>query len=503
MLNDELIQPSETIESEPKQTKAVEEVSVNDEKAPEETVSNVQGKSVAENEAGETKEAPSAESNAAEMTDAEKNARDFALFRVMPYVDLMNERTRIKTSGEELESMKSMFDHIGDMDAEARAIAQMDSATRTDMRSSIKEFYENYPSTKHEAERLQELVDGCVSLYEDAAKKSAAFMMQSMVESIETRLTSIENDDAKRNIPNYDLVVKRLKTIRESYANPVEFGMLFNKLAFPANTINLYKAFKKNGADDAMKYIEKVFINVFNDKFMKAFRHIFREIIAPHLDPSYNDGAIDVMIFFLTYWLAAQYEKEYTSGKSAQVRTFVMDVYFMDKYGMQDEIFDLPGGREYFGTVCYALFMVITATCSDSLTVKTANQEIPDLLNVTLASLKADYARCVDEHPGTKYPGTSMATFFQKEVTLDDVQNLMMKQEESEMSNLQNQGTAANPMCVDLGQSSIDPDVMPEAVDNMDNADGETAETAAEEEDSQTPYGPDDEAPAKTATPVG
>lgn len=463
----------------------------------EEVSQNPEGENVAEEEVAQADEDSAHDDD--EVTshddgdgpsDEEKNSRDFDLFRVMPFVDLMNERTRVKNSKDELASIKSMFDHMGDMSdeaAKAGLIAQMDSASKADIHESIHEFYDTYPVTKHEAERLETLVNSCIALYGDVGRISAAFMMQSMTESLDLRLASMEKVPAEDRTSNHSMLLKRLKTIRDAYANPVDFSMLFNKLAFPANTINLYKAFKKDGPDEAMKFIEKTFANVFNDKFMKSFRHLFREIISPNLDPTYNQGAVDVMIFFMTYWLAAQYEKEYTSGKCAQVRTFVMDVYFMDKYGVQDEIFDLPGGRDYFGTVCYALFMVITATCSDGLTMKTANQEIPDLLDATLKSMKVDYECCITVNPGKTYPGTSIATYFQDDITVDDVLNHSNK-EDSDMSNMENQPTS-NSVCTDLGQASVDPSIMPDDVDNSD-ADEDTTTASAGDE------------PAKVSTPV-
>lgn len=516
MMNDEYMQHSDSNSpmEEEKTELMVEEDAAIHEQAAEKVLSDAEGENMASDEiTQEDDDTADDDSETSEVSegeigadDAEKNARDFELFRVMPYIDLMNERSRVKSSKEELESIKSMFDHVGDMDkadaAMAGLVAQMDEANKAGMRSSIKEFYETYPKTKHEAERLEELVNGCISLYEDVGRKSAAFMMQSMRESLDARITTMENAAPEERVTNFDMVLKRLKVIRDCYANPVDFSMLFNKLAFPANTINLYKAFKKDGPDAAMRIIEKTFDKVFNDKFMKSFRHIFREIITPNLDPSYNQGAVDVMIFFLTYWLAAQYEKEYTSGKSAQVRTFVMDVYFMDKYGAEDEIFNLPGGREYFGTVCYALFMIMTATCSDSLTMKTANQEIPELLRATLDSMKADYERCVSTHPGTTYTGTSIARYFDNAMTIDDVLRQTMK-EDNDMSNLENQGTPTNPVCTNLGQRSVDPSIMPEDVDNMDADMADESTDPATEDIGQTPYGPNDEAPAKTTTPVG
>ena len=71
------------------------------------------------------------------------------------------------------------------------------------------------------------------------------------------------------------------------------------------------------------------------------------------------------------------------------------------------------------------------------------------------------------------------------------------------MSNLENQGIPTNPVCTNLGQRSVDPSIMPEDVDNMDADMADESTEPATKDIGQTPYGPDDEAPAKTATPIG
>lgn len=441
----------------------------------EEIHANSKCETLAEDEASETKETvgvcrmgTTTEEISQVTKDRENDERDFELFRSLPFVDLINESKKVDESVKELESIKSMMDQIGDISNETYSalVGQMDLESRAQMGTSIKEFYKTYPDTKHEAERIKALVTMCVDAFGDEPKHSPAFMMMSMMESVSRRIKSMENAET---IPiNAAPVLKRLRIIEEIYQHPVRFNMIFHKLRFPTNTIKLYREFKDIGPDAAMKYIDKVFSKVFDDKYMKTFRHTFRDIIMPYMDKDYNPGAIDVMIFFLTFWLAKQYEKENNSGKAAEIRAFVMDVYFAEKYGSAEDHYDLPGGREYLISTCMALFMLLTASCSDALNMKNATSEIQALWDSVMESLGRDYVNLKQAYPGKDIFGTSIEIYFGI-TSLDEMKDHISKlKEENTMETLQNQNTS-NPVNVDIGQASVDSEVMPDEVNNMDD----------------------------------
>lgn len=345
-----------------------------------------------------------------ELTDEEKNRIDFETLKTLPYIELYSQKSQAKAQVEELTSSKSMMDQIGDLsqDDSAAIIAQMDEAEKLKYKDSVNSFYTQYPSMYAEAHRIETLLAKMVSIFSRDLVASTTFISQSMVEAAEVRKAKIM---AANPVPiNRDNLVKRLDTTKNAYADRTNFDFLFNKLRYPNQTLETYKKFVHDGPEAALKFINSTFMPVFNDQNMAKFRNAFKSICMVGKEFEARMEVTDVTVFFLTYWLAKMYEKEYQSGKCAYVKTFVMNFYDLDPSSM---IYDLDGGRDYMFSVGYTLYMIILTSTSGQFTEKQLHKNINYIIDDLMGMMKDEKKDLFAKYPGKKLgSGTSLSELY-------------------------------------------------------------------------------------------
>lgn len=419
----------------------------------------------------------------------EDGRKDFDKLIKIPYIELHSLLSNAKSSLAELEEMKETVDSIKGMsqDEYSAIVAAMDEATRKDYEGGVQEFSENYPVHHDKAAFAVALLEAILEQYRTADIMSTAFISKSMVEAGQMRLEELETNKVKPL--NYMLIKKRITSTISAYSDRMHFPMLFNKLRYPSNVAEIFKEFTKEGPEAALKYINNVFMSVFNDNNMQRFRNCIENNA---IKPNYQSGTdetdfIKVMVFFMTYWLAKNYEKEYASGKCAEIKVFVMNAYDSDS---STKIYDLPGGSAYYFNVVYSIFCMLSSFTSKDYSVKMLSKVMGGMADEFIKVLEGEYEAKVKEYPGKTIEGDTSISYMKSDLTYDDLLIFFMKdpdpeseeedeeveesEEESEveeeMANLKNQQPGE---VVDLGNKSVDPTVIPEEVDNRGGDDND------------------------------
>lgn len=418
----------------------------------------------------------------------EDGRKDFEKLIKIPYIELHSLLSNAKNSLAELEEMKETVDSIKGMsqDDYSAIVAAMDEVTRKDYEGGVQEFSENYPIHHDKAAFAVALLEAILEQYKTADIMSTAFISKSMVEAGQMRLEELETNKVKPL--NYILIKKRITSTISAYSDRMHFPMLFNKLRYPSNVVEIFKEFTKDGPEAALKYINSVFMPVFNDNNMQRFRNCIENNA---IKPNYQSGTdetdfIKVMVFFMTYWLAKNYEKEYTSGKCAEIKVFVMNAYDSDS---STKIYDLPAGSAYYFNLVYSIFCMLSSFTSKDYSLKMLTKVMGGMADEFLKVLEGEYEAKVKEYPGKTIEGDTSISYMKSDLTYDDLLIFFKKdpepeteeeeedkieetEEESEvseeMANLKNQQPGE---VVDLGNKSVDPTVIPEEVDNRDGDD--------------------------------
>ena len=334
-----------------------------------------------------------------------RNAKDFEKLKTLPYIDLFGEYQKARKNLADLKSAKEMMDQVGDISKDTKyssLVNQMDVAERQDLGTSVKEFYDQYDGNVAEGERILDLMSRMLLVYDKDMLGSSAFISKSAIEAAARREPMIADG------PNHDAVMDRLNLTKEAYANRTDYSMLFHKLRYPNNILNLFKEFTKIGPEKAMKEIDKVFMPVFNDPYMKRFRQSFTQLFNDVDSADYTEdmkSRVDVTVFFVTYWLASVYEKEYTSGKCAYVKNLVMNVYDCDP---SSNIYDLAGGKAYVANVCFTIYTIIMTIMSGKFTAKELSDKINGIIDGLLEVLNKNFEELKLDYPGREIElGTS------------------------------------------------------------------------------------------------
>lgn len=290
--------------------------------------------------------------------DDEKNAKDYEALCRLPYIELYTRRSSVQGDLNDLKSSKQMMDQVGDAfdkagtqaGEEARAIAQANNLDAASIKKSARDFYAEYPHLLHEGQRLLDLMDSMLESFPEAYRHSTTFISQSMVESANIRRDAMVK--AENPSPNHMIVLKRLDMVTSAYRDRVNFDPIFQKLQYPHNIRKAYKEFISTDPKVAMAEMDKVFMPVFDDSHMAKFRQAFASaIMTEKMDAKHTN----VLVFFMTYWLAKVYEQEFSSGKCAYVKTFIMNFY-----DMASNMYDCQYGPAYMATVGQTIFSLVS-----------------------------------------------------------------------------------------------------------------------------------------------
>ena len=357
-----------------------------------------------------------------------KNEQDFEKLKMLPYLDLFSEYQKAKNGLADLKSAKEMMDQVGNINDEkyASMVGQMDVAERARLGSSVKDFYEHYDENVAEGERIIDLMARMLMVYDKDMLGSTAFISKSAIEAAERRIPMVAEG------PNHDRIVQRLEITKEAYANRVDYSMLFHKLRFPNNVVKLFNKFIKDGPEKSMGYIDKIFMPVFNDKYMQRFRQGVKTLV--------NDGSRqlsadaqtreDISIYFMTYWLASVYEKEKDSGKCAYVKNLVMNVYDCDP---SSNIFDLAGGKQGVGNVCYTIFMILGVITSGTFTSAELHDKINAIIDDLMGTLQKNAEELILDHPGRVVEMDTSLNTITDGMTYEELPELSITKEAKEM----------------------------------------------------------------------
>ena len=407
---------------------------------------------------------------------------DFKTLKQAPYIDLYQEWNKAKQNLDELNSMKGLMDEVTGMSADtfAALVNMMDAADRKKYEGGVEEFNREFPQIYANAQYVVDMLKGMIDCFAPELVASTTFISQSMVESGTYRLENLEKANP---VPiNYQVMKKRLQFTVESYRNRTAFNTLFNKLSYPANIVKLFKQFQSEGPDAAMKYIDKIFKSIFNDEHMVRFRSgLTDRILMPKLlklEGNANRDAVSVMVFFMTYWLASIHEKEYTSGKCADIKTFVMNVYDTDP---KMAIYDIVGGAGFFYEVAFQIFLLLADITNGTHSPKSAQKILGDRVPMMKAYLAGVMEELAQSNPGKTFNhGTSLEECYPDITYRDIVEKIKLceKGREDKMITLENQKVQSE--FNDVGSASVDPTVMPEVVDNQDVGDTTDEEEVCE-----------------------
>lgn len=322
----------------------------------------------------------------ADETDDEKNAKDYAGFIKLPYIELYTRRTRVINDIEELKSSKAMIDQIGDTfreaernpDSEAAKIAAANGLDKAAYKKSASDFYKDYPRLLHDAMRLRSLMDAMLETYPAELRHSTSFVSKSMVESSKIRRDRMEAADPKPM--NYDMVLKRLDTVTAAYEDRTNFDPIFQKLQYPHNIRKVYKEFTGKDPKEAMAEVDRIFMPVFSDNHMSKFRQALADTI---MTDKMDANNTKVLIFFMTYWLAKVYEQEFTSGKCSYVKTFIMNFY-----DIASKMYDCKYGVGFMAMTGQTMFSLIAYAATADVTTKQLSNKYAEMYAALVSVLE-------------------------------------------------------------------------------------------------------------------
>ena len=324
--------------------------------------------------------------------DDEKNAKDYEALCRLPYIELYTRRSSVNGDLKDLKSSKEMMDQVGDVfdqagtkeGTEAEAIAQSNHLDTANISKSAKDFYAEYPNLIREGQRLLDLMDSMLESFPEAYRHSTSFISQSMVESADIRRDAMLK--AENPSPNHGIVLKRLDTVTSAYKDRTNFDPIFQKLQYPHNIRKTYKEFIASDPKVMMAEMDKILMPVFNDQHMTKFRQTFASsIMTEKMDAKHTN----VLVFFMTYWLAKVYEQEFDSGKCAYVKTFIMNFY-----DMASKMYDCQYGPAYMATMGQTIFSLVSFAATANVPKKqlsTRYQAIYDTMMGVLAGARNAY----------------------------------------------------------------------------------------------------------------
>lgn len=334
----------------------------------------------------------------------EMNRKAFDVLKKLPYIDLYNQ---LQDAQKQVHEMLQMHDAIAaySKDSAAGVIASMNEAERNRWKGSVREFRQNYRSTYVDGRRLVKFITAMIQCYDGTLVSSTSFISKSMVESAKMRRDAVERREVQEgHADNKDILLRRIDNTISAYEDRIHYPTLINKMRYPNNILDLWKTFFRIGPEEVLKYIDRVMSNQFNDVHMGKFRNVVGNMVTAHetqdFDKKISKDRLGVIVFFMTYWLATVYEKEFESGKCAEVKTLVMAVYDCD---VNSRIYDMPGGPALVESFIYLMFTVFLVITSGSYSAKQMHREVGRMFNDLLKAYDRE-----EQYQITKFPGTTM-----------------------------------------------------------------------------------------------
>jgi len=337
-----------------------------------------------------------------EEEQRDMNRKAFDVLKKLPYIDLYNQLQDAQKQVHELIQMHDAVAAYNDGTA-ASVIASMNEAERNKWLGSVKEFRQNYRSTYVDGRRLVKFITAMLQCYDGTKVSSTSFISKSMVESAEMRRDAVERREIENGrADNKEILLRRINNTIAAYADRIHYPTLINKLRYPNNILELWKTFFKIGPEEVLKIVDRVLSNQFNDVHMARFRNAVQNMVISHETPDFDKkiskDRLGVIIFFMTYWLATVYEKEFESGKCAEVKTYIMSVYDCD---VNNRIYDMPGGPALVESFSYLMFTIFLVTTSGSYSVKQLHREVGRMFNDLLKVYDQEEQAQIAKFPGT------------------------------------------------------------------------------------------------------
>ena len=330
------------------------------------------------------------------------NRKAFDVLKKLPYIDLYNQLQDAQKQVHELIQMHDAVAAYNDGTA-ASVIASMNEAERNKWLGSVKEFRQNYRSTYVDGRRLVKFITAMLQCYDGTKVSSTSFISKSMVESAEMRRDAVERREIENgHADNKEILLRRINNTISAYADRIHYPTLINKLRYPNNILELWKTFFKIGPEEVLKIVDRVLSNQFNDVHMARFRNAIQNMVVSHETPDFDKkiskDRLGVIIFFMTYWLATVYEKEFESGKCAEVKTYIMSVYDCD---VNNRIYDMPGGPALVESFSYLMFTIFLVITSGSYSAKQLHREVGRMFNDLLKVYDQEEQAQIAKFPGT------------------------------------------------------------------------------------------------------
>ena len=338
----------------------------------------------------------------------EANRKAFETLKTLPYIDLYNQLQDAQKNVRELMQLHDAVGAYSDKSA-ASMLALLDKAEREKWQGSVKDFSTNYRATYVDGRRLVKLITAMIQSYDGSKISSTAFISKSMVESAQLRRDAVATREMKEGVAdNKAVLLRRIDNTLVAYSDRIHYPMLINKLHYPANILDCWKTFFKTGPEEALKVVDKTFSNQFNDVRMHRWRNAVQNMITLHesedFDKKISKDRLGVIIFFMLYWLATVYEKEFESGKCAEVKTLIMAIYDCD---VNSRIYDLPGGPELVSSFVYLLFTLFLVITSGTYSAKQLHKEVNRMLNDLLRVYNEEEQAQIAKFPGTVYTAST------------------------------------------------------------------------------------------------
>lgn len=456
--------------------------------AAEEEMDETTAKEGMDSETDSTTSAETQPENHFTEQEVEDGRVEFEKILDMPFIDLYTTYTTAKQDLSDLESLATEINQLNSEMADTtlqNMIRSMNIMASSKLDLSVKDFREQYPSLKRKLALNTEILRRCINQFSSDQVMSSTFITQSMIASGKARLQEIMERDP--HPINYTLIVKKIQETIQIYQNRPSFDMLLHKLKFQSNIMNCYKKFISIGPDKAMKYINRVLQPETNDPNLMRFRRDFIEhSVLPNVgkNVSADDSSVTVPVFFMTYWLATVFEKEFQSGKAVEVKLFILNYHDADK---SSNIYDLPGGKAYLYAMGYLIFNLLSQGMQGR---KQKNSITPAQIEQIIDMNHSTLAKMLEDAPESMYRGATslrsimpnldymemMDDYFHPVSDVEERLETTFDEEENDMTNMQNQ--ASDGEFNDLGAGSMDPTIEPEMPDNMDDEAIEEAEAS-------------------------
>lgn len=359
----------------------------------------------------------------------EKDLRDAKAFADWPFVELSNNYNMIRESKSELESTKKAMDEASakKMDPNSVKLAQMNILKATGMEgSSVAAFDAKYQELHQDAERLDALLRSFVSYYAPYAK-SVQFLSNSMVETCQQRQKELNAQDGRTN---REYLTKRMDNIIAAYSDRTNFEPLFNKLSYGHVILEHVKDFTAKGPEEAIKYINQIFLSTYRDKNMSAFRSRMASMVMLANQQTPEEGKeveisdnMKVDLLFVTYWLAKVYEAEFNSGKCSYIKTFIMNTY--DTSVQSGMNFDIKGGITLHALtvrVVYTLLSWVLASFTNGTTAKQIRADYqPRIYNPIMDEYRIMAEEAIKLNPGVEMPTDTRFSVMFPDISIENI----------------------------------------------------------------------------------